>query len=77
MAKKETKSSTKKIASEESEKILKLEEQVAALEAEVLYSKAEAQNVRKRSLEDIDKARKFAVENLAKKFCWLRQLDAA
>ena len=58
MAKKETKSSTKKIASEESEKILKLEEQVAALEAEVLYSKAEAQNVRKR--------------NLAKKFYWLK-----
>ena len=78
MAKKETKSSTKKIASEESEKILKLEEQVAALEAEVLYSKAEAQNVRKRSLEDIDKARKFAVEKFSQEILLVEDsLDAA
>ena len=78
MAKKETKSSTKKIASEESEKILKLEEQVAALEAEVLYSKAEAQNVRKRSLEDIDKARKFAVEKFSQEILLVKDsLDAA
>ena len=78
MAKKETKSSTKNIASEESEKILKLEEQVAALEAEVLYSKAEAQNVRKRSLEDIDKARKFAVEKFSQEILLVKDsLDAA
>ena len=78
MAKKETKSSTKKIASEESEKILKLEEQVAALEAEVLYSKAEAQNVRKRSLEDIDKARKFAEEKFSQEILLVKDsLDAA
>ncbi|MDC0115812.1 nucleotide exchange factor GrpE [Methylophilaceae bacterium] len=78
MAKKETKSSTKKIASEEPEKILKLEEQVAALEAEVLYSKAEAQNVRKRSLEDIDKARKFAVEKFSQEILLVKDsLDAA
>ena len=77
MAKKETKSSTKKNASEESEKILKLEEQVAALEAEVLYSKAEAQNVRKRSLEDIDKARKFAVEKFSQEILLVKDSLAA
>ena len=49
-----------------------LEAQLAAATADiekarqdVLYAKAEAENNRRRSLEEVDKARKFAVEKFA------------
>lgn len=48
------------------------EEQIAALEAEleeakaqVLYIKAEGENIRRRSADDVDKARKFALEKFS------------
>lgn len=48
------------------------EEQIAALEAEleeakaqVLYVKAEGENIRRRSADDVDKARKFALEKFS------------
>ncbi len=34
--------------------------------ADVLYAKAEAENIRRRAAEDVDKARKFAVEKFAR-----------
>jgi len=50
-----------------------LESQLAAVVAElekargdVLYAKAEAENIRRRAMEEADKARKFAVEKFAR-----------
>lgn len=50
-----------------------LDDQLAAVVAElekargdVLYAKAEAENIRRRAAEDVDKARKFAVEKFAR-----------
>ena len=78
MAKKETKQSTKK-ESEVDEKILQeLKEQIKDLEASILYSKAESENARKRALEDIEKARKFAVEKFCQEILLVKDsLDAA
>ena len=42
-----------------------LEEKLAEAQAQVLYVKAEGENIRKRSFEDIDKARKFALEKFS------------
>ncbi|MEY4649542.1 MAG: Protein GrpE, partial [Pseudomonadota bacterium] len=42
-----------------------LEEKLAEAEAQILYVKAEGENIRKRSVEDIDKARKFALEKFS------------
>ena len=47
------------------EKIAELEAQIAEQQAAVLYAKAEGENIRRRALEDIDKARKFALEKFA------------
>ena len=78
MAKKETKQSTKK-ESKVDEKILQeLKEQIKDLEASILYSKAESENARKRALEDIEKARKFAVEKFCQEILLVKDsLDAA
>jgi len=78
MAKKETKQSTKK-ESQVDEKILQeLKEQIKDLEASILYSKAESENARKRALEDIEKARKFAVEKFCQEILLVKDsLDAA
>jgi molecular chaperone GrpE len=47
------------------EKIAKLEAQLAEAQAAVLYAKAEGENIRRRAFEDIDKARKFALEKFS------------
>ena len=47
------------------DKLKLLEEKLAEAEAQVLYVKAEGENIRKRSVEDIDKARKFALERFS------------
>lgn len=47
------------------DQIAELEAQLVEQQAAVLYAKAEAENVRRRALEDIDKARKFALEKFA------------
>ena len=67
MATEDTKKQTKttKKANEINKEITELKELIAKLEADILYSKAEAENIRKRSLEEIEKARKFAVERFS------------
>lgn len=61
------------------------EEQIAALEtaleeakANVLYVKAEGENIRRRAMDDIDKARKFALEKFSNELLAVKDsLDAA
>lgn len=60
------------------EKITELEEQLAEAQAAVLYAKAEGENMRRRALEDIDKARKFALEKFSGELLAVKDsLDAA
>ena len=55
-----------------------LEEKLAEAQAQVLYVKAEGENIRKRSFEDIDKARKFALEKFSSELLSVKDsLDAA
>lgn len=42
-----------------------LEDQLAEAQAAVLYAKAEGENIRRRAMDDIDKARKFALERFS------------
>ena len=78
MAKKETKQSTKKESKVDEKKLQELKEQIKDLEASILYSKAESENARKRALEDIEKARKFAVEKFCQEILLVKDsLDAA
>ncbi|MFW5431470.1 MAG: nucleotide exchange factor GrpE [Methylophilaceae bacterium] len=42
-----------------------LEAQLVEAQAQVLYIKAEGENIRRRSAEDVDKARKFALEKFS------------
>ena len=61
------------------------EETIAALEAaleeakaSVLYAKAEGENIRRRAFDDIDKARKFALEKFSNELLAVKDsLDAA
>ena len=60
------------------DKLKLLEEKLAEAEAQVLYVKAEGENIRKRSVEDIDKARKFALEKFSGELLSVKDsLDAA
>ena len=78
MAKNETKRSTKKESKVDEKKLLGLKEQIKDLEASILYSKAESENARKRALEDIEKARKFAIEKFCQEILLVKDsLDAA
>lgn len=47
------------------ERIGELEVQLAEAQAAVLYVKAEGENIRRRTADDIDKARKFALEKFS------------
>jgi len=74
--KKQTKTSKK--ANEVTKEIKELKKQIVKLEADILYSKAEAENQRKRSLEEIEKSRKFAVERFSQEILLVKDsLDAA
>lgn len=74
--KKQTKPAKK--VSEAVKEINGLKEQIVKLEANILYSKAEAENQRKRSLEEIEKSRKFAVERFSQEILLVKDsLDAA
>ena len=42
-----------------------LVEKNTALEAQILYAKAESENNRKRALEEAEKTRKYAIENFS------------
>lgn len=60
------------------EKIAELEAQLADQQAAVLYVKAEGENIRRRAFEDIDKARKFALEKFAGELLAVKDsMDAA
>ncbi len=66
------------ISSTPEDQIKLLEEKLAEAQAQVLYVKAEGENIRKRSFEDIDKARKFALEKFSGELLSVKDsLDAA
>ena len=55
-----------------------LQSQLAEAKASVLYIKAEGENIRRRAMEDIDKARKFALEKFSNELLAVKDsLDAA
>lgn len=59
-------------------RIAELEAQVAEQQAAVLYAKAEGENIRRRAADDIDKARKFALEKFSNELLAVKDsLDAA
>jgi molecular chaperone GrpE len=58
--------------------IAKLQAQLAEAQAAVLYIKAEGENIRRRAMDDIDKARKFALEKFSNELLAVKDsLDAA
>jgi molecular chaperone GrpE len=61
-----------------SEKIAALEAALEEAKASVLYVKAEGENIRRRAMDDIDKARKFALEKFSNELLAVKDsLDAA
>lgn len=59
-------------------RIGELESQLAEAKAAVLYVKAEGENIRRRATDDIDKARKFALEKFSNELLAVKDsLDAA
>lgn len=58
-------SQTPSVEQSAEDRIAELEAQLAEQQAAVLYAKAESENVRRRALEDIGKARKFALEKFS------------
>jgi len=53
-------------------------EKILALEAQILYGKAEAENNRKRALEEAEKTRKYAIESFSQEILLVKDsLDAA
>ena len=60
------------------DRIAELEAQLAEQQAAVLYVKAEGENIRRRAADDIDKARKFALEKFSGELLAVRDsLEAA
>ncbi len=60
------------------ERIGELETQLAEAQASVLYIKADGENIRRRATDDIDKARKFALEKFSNELLAVKDsLDAA
>ncbi|MDP3609383.1 MAG: nucleotide exchange factor GrpE [Methylophilus sp.] len=60
------------------EKIAALEKALEEAKAQVLYVKAEGENIRRRASDDIDKARKFALEKFSSELLAVKDsLDAA
>lgn len=60
------------------DRISELENQLSEAQAAVLYAKAEGENIRRRAHDDIDKARKFALERFAGELLAVKDsLDAA
>ncbi len=60
------------------ERIAELEAKLAEQQAAVLYIKAEGENIRRRAAEDIDKARKYALEKFSGELLAVKDsMDAA
>jgi|TARA_B110000003_G_scaffold207435_1_gene206325 molecular chaperone GrpE len=63
---------------EQTESINDLKAKITELEGAVLYAKAETENFRKRSIDEMDKARKYAIENFASEILLVKDsLDSA
>jgi molecular chaperone GrpE len=59
-------------------RIAELEAALEEAKASVLYTKAESENIRRRAMDDIDKARKFALEKFSNELLAVKDsLDAA
>lgn len=59
-------------------RVAELEAQLEEAKAQVLYIKAEGENIRRRAMDDIDKARKFALEKFSNELLAVKDsLDAA
>ncbi len=59
-------------------RIAELEAQLAEQQAAVLYAKAEGENIRRRAMDDIDNARKYALEKFSGELLAVKDsLDAA
>ena len=59
-------------------RIIELEAALEEAKANVLYVKAEGENIRRRAMDDIDKARKFALEKFSSELLAVKDsLDAA
>jgi len=59
-------------------RIVELEAALEEAKANVLYIKAEGENIRRRAMDDIDKARKFALEKFSNELLAVKDsLDAA
>ena len=66
------------VAASPEERIAELEAQLAEAQATVLYTKAEGENIRRRAMDDIEKARKFALEKFSNELLAVKDsLDAA
>jgi molecular chaperone GrpE len=66
------------VAPSPEERIAELEAQLAEAQAAVLYTKAEGENIRRRAMDDIEKARKFALEKFSNELLAVKDsLDAA
>lgn len=62
----------------DADKIAALEAELEEAKAQVLYVKAEGENIRRRATDDIDKARKFALEKFSGELLAVKDsLDAA
>ena len=63
---------------EQTESLDDLKAKIAELEGAILYAKAETENFRKRSIDEMDKARKYAIENFASEILLVKDsFDAA
>jgi len=70
--------STEQAAATPETRIAELEAALEEAKANVLYIKAEGENIRRRAMEDIDKARKFALEKFSNELLAVKDsLDAA
>ena len=66
------------VAASPEERIAELEAQLVEAQAAVLYTKAEGENIRRRAMDDIEKARKFALEKFSNELLAVKDsLDAA
>ncbi|MEY3798228.1 MAG: hypothetical protein RLZZ572_409 [Pseudomonadota bacterium] len=66
------------VAASPEERIAELEAQLTEAQAAVLYTKAEGENIRRRAMDDIEKARKFALEKFSNELLAVKDsLDAA
>lgn len=74
----ESQVSTEQAAATPETRIAELEAALEEAKANVLYIKAEGENIRRRAMEDIDKARKFALEKFSNELLAVKDsLDAA